>query len=322
MSCDNHVIGVVTRGDIVESKHHGHIAVVNSKGKLLYSTGDPSILTFFRSALKPFQAATVIATGAAETYKISTKEIAFISSSHTSEQKHIECLEQLLQRVKIPATALYCGRSKHTTEEGLSKMPGKSYHECSGKHVGLIAASKQVGEDHHQVNCLHHPVQEIVMENIAHDCDYTPTSVGIDGCGLPTVAIPLEHIALGYSRMGEEFGKSNVGQVAKAMSKHPWYVGGSYRFDTEIMRAFRGEVIAKRGAEGILCISIPSKKIGIAIKCEDGSHRPIPMAALSLLEKLNLLTKHGLHTLKQAHPHWHKVLNSRDEPVGSIHTAI
>lgn len=321
MSYDNHVIGLVTRGDIVESKHYGHIAVVNSKGKLLYSLGNPSSLTFFRSALKPFQASTVIATGALEAYKMSTKELAFVSSSHTSEPKHIECLEQLLQRVKIPANSLYCGRSKHS-QEGSSKIPDKTYHECSGKHIGLIAAAKQIGEDHNQVSYLHHPVQEMVMEQISHYCDYTPTSIGIDGCGLPTVAIPLEQIALGYARMGEEFGKSNLEQVAKAMSKHPWYVGGSQRFDTEIMRAFRGEVIAKRGAEGILCISIPSKKMGISIKCEDGSHRPIPMAALSLFEKLNLLTKHGLHTLKQAHPHWHKILNSRNESVGSIHSAI
>lgn len=321
MSCENHVIGFVTRGDIVESKHHGHIAVVNNKGKLLYSVGDPSALTFFRSALKPFQAATVIATGACDAYKMSTKEIAFISSSHTSEQKHIECLEHLLSRIKIPVSSLYCGRSVHT-EDGSTKIPHKTYHECSGKHAGLIAAAKQIGVDHQQVNCLHHPVQEMVMEQISHYCDYTPTSVGIDGCGLPTVAIPLEQIALGYARMAEEFGKSNVGQVAKAMSKHPWYVGGSHRFDTEIMRAFRGEIIAKRGAEGILCINIPSKKIGIAIKCEDGSHRPIPMAALSLLESLNLLTKQGMHALKQAHPHWHKVYNSRNESVGSIHSAI
>jgi len=321
MSCDNHVIGLVTRGDIVESKHHGHIAVVNHKGKLLYSAGDSSALTFFRSALKPFQAATVLSTGAADTYKVTTKELAFVSSSHTSEPKHIECLEQLLQRIKIPVSALYCGRSKHS-HEGSSKIPDKAYHECSGKHVGLIAASKEIGEDHHQVNCLHHPVQEMVLELISHYCDYTPTSVGIDGCGLPTVAIPLEQIALGYSKMGEEFGKSPIGHVAKAMSKHPWFVGGTHRFDTEIMRAFRGEVIAKKGAEGILCMSIPSKKIGIAIKCEDGSHRPIPMAALALLEKLNLLTKNGLHNLKQGHPHWHKVLNSRNESVGSIHSTI
>lgn len=321
MSCDNHVIGVVTRGDIAESKHYGHIAVVNNKGKLLYSAGDPTSLTFFRSALKPLQAVPVLQTGAADSYKISTKELAFIASSHTSEPKHIDCLELLLQKIKVPSSALYCGRTKHSLESS-SKIPDKTFHECSGKHVGLIAASKKLGEDHNQVNCLHHPVQEMVMELISHYCDYTPTSVGIDGCGLPTVAIPLELIALGYAKMAEEYGTSPAGQVVKAMSKHPWYVGGTHQFDTELMRAFRGDLIAKRGAEGILCISIPSKKIGIAVKCEDGSHRPIPMTVLALLEKLSLLNRQGMLMLKQAHPHWHKIFNSRNESVGSIHSSI
>jgi L-asparaginase II len=321
MSCHSPIISIVTRGEIPESKHYGHIAVVNHKGKLLYSIGDPSSLTFFRSCLKPFQAATVLSTCANEEYQISTKELAFISSSHHSEPRHIECLEQLLHKVKIPASALYCGRSKHDLET-TTKIPAKTYHECSGKHVGLMAAAKKLGEDFHQVNCLHHPVQEMIMESIAHYCDYTPTAIGIDGCGLPTVAVPLESIAFGYAKIAEEYGKSAVGQIASSMTKHPWFVGGTHQFDTEIMRAFRGEVVAKAGAEGIICLSIPSKKIGIAIKCEDGSHRPIPMTVLALLEKLNLLTKHGLHTLKQAHPHWHKILNSRNESVGSILSSI
>ena len=50
----------VTRGNIVESKHHGSIAVTNSRGELLAYAGEPNFLTYIRSAAKPFQAMNVL----------------------------------------------------------------------------------------------------------------------------------------------------------------------------------------------------------------------------------------------------------------------
>ena len=44
-----------TRGTITETVHRGAIAVVDTKGNLQYAAGNPELVTFMRSAAKPFQ---------------------------------------------------------------------------------------------------------------------------------------------------------------------------------------------------------------------------------------------------------------------------
>ncbi len=316
-----HPIATVFRGDVEESKHYGHIAAVNHKGETLFSFGDPSRITFFRSTLKPFQAAIVVASGAYKEYRFTPKELALMAASHTAEPKHLECLKKILGKAKLPSSALYCGVSQHGLE-GTTTLKSALHHECSGKHAGLSAAAKWMGVDWRHYHCLHHPVQEMIFESISHYCDWVPTEIGIDGCGLPTVAIPLEMMALGYARMANEFEKSPLGRVAAVMSKYPWFVGGTNKFDTEIMRLTHGEIIMKKGADGVSCLSIPSKKIGIAIKCEDGSSRPIPLVVITLLEKLGILNQQTARSLKTRHPQWHQMINSRNDVVGTLHTSF
>ena len=48
-------VGLIARGDRVESRHRGSIAVVDASGKLLTSFGDPDEFAFIRSTAKPFQ---------------------------------------------------------------------------------------------------------------------------------------------------------------------------------------------------------------------------------------------------------------------------
>ena len=56
----------VVRGGTVESRHTVHVAVQDAHGRTLASVGDPSVLTFHRSAAKPMQALPLVESGAAD----------------------------------------------------------------------------------------------------------------------------------------------------------------------------------------------------------------------------------------------------------------
>ncbi|MCP6769434.1 asparaginase, partial [Klebsiella pneumoniae] len=60
------ILAQVIRGDTVESIHRGHFVVVDGRGDIVHSAGDPGVVTYFRSASKAFQAMPFLTSGAAE----------------------------------------------------------------------------------------------------------------------------------------------------------------------------------------------------------------------------------------------------------------
>jgi len=59
----------VERGSITESRHRGHIVVVDPEGNIITSLGAPEYVTYLRSSAKPFQAMPLLTTGAAEHFE-------------------------------------------------------------------------------------------------------------------------------------------------------------------------------------------------------------------------------------------------------------
>lgn len=115
-----------------------------------------------------------------------------------------------------------------------------------------------------------HPVQSEILEVIAEAAAVRPDEVrlAVDGCGVPTHALPLERMAYAYSRLGELAGGDDV---RAAMRVRPELIGGHGVVDTHVMQLLPGW-IAKRGAEGLFCAAGPDG-IGVALKVEDGSDR-------------------------------------------------
>ena len=72
----------VTRGDLVESRHHGIVVVADVDAQVVASAGDPEARIFFRSSAKPFQAVPLIESGAAERFGFTPAELALCCSSH------------------------------------------------------------------------------------------------------------------------------------------------------------------------------------------------------------------------------------------------
>lgn len=320
------ILTLVTRGEGTESVHNGHIAVVKPDGEILFGYGDPNFKTFFRSAMKPIQAAIVLESGAIEKFRFSEREVAIVSASHSGESKHIKLVENILKKAKIQPGYLHCGKTLPLHKPSLQKLVKNGiaeksiYHNCSGKHAGILAATKALGLDCKNYFSIKNEVQKkiILLLGKYSGVSVDDMSFGIDGCGLPNVLLPLNAMALTYAKLADEFGKSSVGKIGKIMSENPWIIAGTKRLDTELMEHFKGALVVKGGAEGLLCIAIPNKKIGIAIKCEDGSHRPLPIIAATLLEKLGVIKKNELTSLKKKFIHWHYVFNSRKSVVGEV----
>ena len=65
-----------TRNGLVESVHRVSVAVVDRNEKLVASAGDPRLVTYMRSAAKPFQALPLVQDGAVEKFDITPQELA------------------------------------------------------------------------------------------------------------------------------------------------------------------------------------------------------------------------------------------------------
>ena len=77
-----------------------------------------------------------------------------------------------------------------------------------------------------------------------------------------------------------------AGRVTRAMTSAPWFVGGTDRLTTRLMRTTQGRLLAKFGAEAVYCVGDREHKLGIAIKVEDGHRRAVGAAVLEFLQKV------------------------------------
>lgn len=321
----------VARGGRVESRHRVSAAAVNEQGELFAWVGDPELMTFFRSAAKPLQALPVVADGAADAFEFSDSELAVICASHSGEPGHIEAVEAILSRIGCSEDDLECGvqwplhkqAAEALRSEGRSPSP--IHNNCSGKHAGMLAWSRHRGVDTKGYIEPDHPVQGRICSEIGvwagSDCDALPA--GVDGCGVPSFALPLNAMADIFAKVvtsAEADPHSAAGRITRAMTGEPWYVGGTGRLTTRLMEAAGGRLLAKYGAEAVYCLGDRERRIGVAVKIEDGHKRAIGPAVVEFLKRLGLLSGDELKELDDRH--FSVVTNTRGEIVGEIRPAF
>ena len=96
----------------------------------------------------------------------------------------------------------------------------------------------------------------------------------------------------------------------------PENVAGTGEFVTTLMRLGGGRVVAKSGAEGLICLAIPERGLGIAIRVLDGSFRTHPVVVAETLRQLDLLDRETIDAILAAHsPELH---NHNRRHVGDI----
>ena len=276
----------VTRGGVVESRHGAHAVVVRDDAVTEF-WGDPSLVAFVRSSAKPLQALPLVP------YELPQEELAIACASHEARPDQLVAVRALLERAGVTADDLECG-----AEHG-----SRLRHNCSGKHAGFLFLSRARGWEIEGYRLPDHPLQQellaLVAETVGRPADDIATAV--DGCGVPTFALSLVEMARLFAGLAR--GRPDGAEtVVAAMTSHPDLVGGPQSVDTLVMRARPGAV-AKRGAEGILCVGLPDGT-GVALKVEDGANRAAYAVAGALL---------GIPELAERPLH-----SSRGEVVGSI----
>ena len=314
----------VHRNTEIESVHQVYGVVVDSNGKILFSSGDPHYITCIRSSLKPFQASVSIETGAADAFGFTNKELAVMCASHNGEKIHTSTISGILEKIDIDSSYYKCG--VHSPYDKKTKInifrDGKDFNSlhnnCSGKHAGMLATAKHLGCDLNEYLQSQHPVQQKIVSALEQYTEQSGFVFGTDGCSAPTPFLSLYGIAILYQKLAS--GNYPVlSRLYDAMVTHPYLVAGRERFDTDFMEAMSGRAVTKVGGEGVRGLGIRQKNgnvIGIALKVLDGNQRANPVATMLLLGYLKLLTESESQKLEKYEKT--KLLNHRKIHVGNI----
>jgi len=257
----------VRRGEVVESTHDVHAVAVRD-GAVVAEAGDTGLVAFLRSSAKPFQALPLVRIRA----DLTTEEIAIASASHLASPEQLAAVRSLLAKAPAEEDELECGPEPTPLE-----------HNCSGKHAGMLALCRTMGWASGGYRLATHPVQDGCLLEVAEAADVDPDDVptAVDGCGVLTFALPLERMALMFSRLEEVDGGA---AVAAAMQAHPELIRGPMAADSLLMQELDGWT-AKGGAEGLLCAAGPDG-LGIALKIADGNMRAMRPALAELVRRL------------------------------------
>ena len=316
----------VTRGELVESRHTVHAAVVDASGALVASARDASLVTHWRSCAKPFQVMPFVESGGLDELGWTEEMLALACGSHGGEPEHVAVAAEMLRELGLEEGDLACGPHEPLSVRGAKLLresggrPTRLHNNCSGKHAAMMARAHTADWNPHGYEKRDHQVQRSILENVA-DWTEVPEQrllLAVDGCGVVEFSLPLERMAHAYAKVGEAArrGDDAASRVIGAMRAQPFYVGGTDRFDTVVIEETNGRVVPKLGAEGVHCACVPEMGLGVAVKVEDGANRAQYPAMLRMLQLVGALPATLSPRLQEilVRP----VRNTRHEAVGVI----
>jgi L-asparaginase II len=318
----NPVIAEVIRGGAVESRHTGAYVAVDGAGRVAASAGNIEQAVVPRSAIKAFQFLPVIESGAADRFGFTDEDVALACASHNGEAEHVRVARSMLAKAGNSEDLYECGahwpmgmEAQHAALRERNE-PLQVHNNCSGKHAAMLALARHLGVAPGDYVKHQHPVQRAVARAIGRicDCDIDGAAWGIDGCSVPTWAIPIRKMALGFARLAAPDHAAGL-RIIGAARAHPFMVAGTERFDTRLMLALP-RVFVKTGAEGVYCGCVPHAGIGIALKCDDGAGRAAQVAMAAVLAKLDVWTGEEKETLESFSRQ--ELFNWRNVAVGEV----
>ena len=329
---NSEILANVIRGETIESIHRGHFIVIDGGGRTVASMGDPSTVTFFRSAAKAFQAIPFITSGSADAFSFTDDEIALAVASHSGEKMHVEIAARMLAKIGLSEADLRCGSHFPFNEPEEHRMiaadekPTQLHNNCSGKHAAMLAFATHIGADIETYEVAENRIQKRILRCVSDFCEIPESeiAIGTDGCAAPNFALPVAAMAKSFINLiapakFPEVTQKACSRIVGAMLKYPELIGGSNRLDTMLMQAAPGKLISKVGADGVwLGGVLPSEKwptgLGIALKIEDGDdHLSRPVVAVELLRQLGVLKENDLPDLSPM-----PIKNRRGDRVGSV----
>lgn len=320
---------VITRGSIVESRHRVHAAVVDARGQLVAGAGDTSLVTHWRSCAKPFQVMPLVESSGFDRLGWGDDELALACASHGGEPEHVALAQSMLGSVGMEEGDLACGAHEPLSPRGakLWRESGvrltRLHNNCSGKHAAMLARAHTAGWPTYGYERVEHQVQRDILQRIGSWAEVEPDQIpcAIDGCGVAEFSLPLQAMAHAYARLGDAARRRDEVpmRVLHAMGSRPFLVGGTDRFDSVLIEATEGRVIAKIGAEGVHCVTVIDQGLGLVVKVEDGAQRAQYPAVLRALQDVGVL--HGELPARLDEFLHRPLRNTRGEVVGEVRPA-
>lgn len=321
-----------TRNGWLECEHRGAICGVDQHGRIRYAVGDTTRPMFLRSAAKPLQAIPVVRSGMLDHFQLEDRDLALMTASHRGEAAHVDTLEHVMEHCELHDEELICSPSLPLHEESREALLRKGgdrrrmYHNCAGKHFGVLAWSKMAGMDMASYADPAHPAQRQMRDMISYMSEVPQEAMiqGTDGCGFPVYGIPLTGLATAYLKLacpdliGDATTREAAARVRRAMQRYPFLVGGTDRVDTLLMED--DNIVAKGGFKGIFAFALTKERLGFAFKIADGSDEEWALVTASILEQIGYERQETVDRLRSRIPA--VILNDNGRQVGEQRTVF
>lgn len=279
------VLAQVTRGEVVESQHCGHLVLLHADGTVKFSRGNPAVLIYPRSSIKSIQAAAMMRAG----MSLEPRLLALVASSHSGSEMHQKAVLEILALGRLNESALLNTQDRPLGDEERrdwgSKAPTSLAQNCSGKHAGMLLTCVINNWSTHDYLDPGHPLQVLCRMELEDLASENISLTSVDGCGAPLFLISL----LGLAQAIHKITISNdpIHQsILQACRDFPDIVAGKGRLATRKMLEVPG-LFMKEGAEGVLIGSMPDGRT-FAFKIEDGSSRPLGALVVAVLNEFDI----------------------------------
>jgi len=317
---------IVTRGSLIENIHRGRICAVSADdGRVLAAVGDPEAPAFLRSTAKPVQALGALLAGAGEAFGLDSRHVALMCASHRGTAAQTEALEEMLRRTGLAEELLVMPPDSPLDEEAKiawireGGRKRRLYHQCAGKHLGMLAWCKLRGWPLEGYTRPDHPAQREPLARVAAWAGVSPEAAvtAVDGCSLPTFAVPLRGIAWMYGRLAcpetaPEGEAEAARSAAEAMNRHPELVEGPGRLASMLLED--PNIVAKSGAQGVFAIGLKRQRVGAAIVVSDGAESALPAAVRAVLIRFGAWTPQLEERFARRFPD--EIASASGEPAG------
>jgi L-asparaginase II len=271
------LLATLERDEMLESFHHGLVALVDPEGNLVYSKGDVFALMYPRSALKPIQASAMRQAG----LKLDSAQAVMSMASHHGTEEQVGIVSEILAKHGLTQADLACPEAlPWDPANRIGATPSRIFMNCSGKHAGFLAASKLNGWELGKYLQRTHPMQKLVKKHLERLCGEKIVRTSTDGCGAPLFATST----VGLARAISSFVQREPELVSAALA-HPHLIGSQ---DTPDAGFLKVGLFSKLGAEGVFTVATTTGH-AIAMKVADGSLRMAASFSAMLLNQMGLL---------------------------------
>lgn len=321
-----------TRGDQLDNIHMGYLAVVDENGRTIFSVGDPESVVYLRSSAKPIQALPVIARRLDKEYGITPRESAIFAASHHAQPHHIAALESIYAKAGLREDDLIVKPTKPRDADAAYEArrtgqgPRKFNHNCAGKHAAILLLQRALGGNIADYWKPEAAAQREILRTIATvtETDAERIRIGVDGCGVPVFALPLNRFANGFKnlaapeRIRDEALSDAAARFIPRMGKFPEMISGFGTFCTLLNSD--PNLVAKGGAAGVYGLGLKKERIGIALKDSSGSSRIWGLILHEVLSALGAASQATLDGLRSFDPI--ELRNDNDRIVGEFTPAF